>query len=478
MATIQRKCARVGQVILFRRLESPYWYIKYPMGIREIKSGKNAGKTKRKYRVESSGQTQLRQAQLIAQEIDLKLFRGNMGLSTGRISLTELRERFLEYQGQDTDNRYRHLRDLKALTHIFVNWATTKGIHLASVVTLETAELFIRHLRYDRDLQDRTIKNYVTAIGGMFAWAKRRQPPLVDSNPFATGRHGQLKITSGPANTKSKEERYETYTPEQVQALIKTAVDEGDIQTAQIITVLAETGMRFGELQFLTPVDIDWRRGTTHIGMKQVASPLHPNLRRLLDRHGRWWPKDETDRYVIMTPTCYKVMEQVAPPATQQAWVFVNDQGMPIQDQDTREQLQKYATEAGVMPIVPNRGKHAGEVWSRANWKMFRNYFVSRAAASGMSFIHVMAATGHDSYHMVLHYFRLNEDAYRNDFKKFDSGLTGVDLTCRELTQAGNTAGTHLTSSSLASNNLGVEHSGPRPDILFSLEGIKGDATL
>ena len=84
-------------------------------------------------------------------------------------------------------------------------------------------------------------------------------------------------------------------------------------------------------------------------------------------------------------------------------------------------------------------GKHAGKVWSRANWKMFRNYFVSRAASSGMSFVHVMEATGHDSYEMVRHYFRLNEDAYRQDFKKFDSGLSGVDVSGPLLTHESNT---------------------------------------
>ena len=59
---------------------------------------------------------------------------------------------------------------------------------------------------------------------------------------------------------------------------------------------------------------------------------------------------------------------------------------------------------------------------------MFRNYFVSRATAAGMSLIHVMEATGHDSFKMVRHYFRLNADTYREDFKKFDGGLTRVDF--------------------------------------------------
>lgn len=106
---------------------------------------------------------------------------------------------------------------------------------------------------------------------------------------------------------------------------------------------------------------------------------------------------------------------------------------------------QLVPTGAGIMPVVSIRAKRLGKKWSRASWRIFRNYFVSRAAASGMSLMHIMEATGHDSYEMVRHYFRLNEDSYRNDFKKFDSGLTAVDLTCRGLTQAGNTLGTHST---------------------------------
>ena len=125
-----------------------------------------------------------------------------------------------------------------------------------------------------------------------------------------------------------------------------------------------------------------------------------------------------------------------------------------MDDQSPRERLQRYATEADIMQYVPKLGKLKGKVWSRANWKMFRNYFISRATASGMSFVHVMAATGHDSYKMVLHYFRLNEDAYREDFAKFDSGLTGVDFSCRELTHQSNTQRTHCSQQSLVGNNL------------------------
>ena len=95
------------------------------------------------------------------------------------------------------------------------------------------------------------------------------------------------------------------------------------------------------------------------------------------------------------------------------------------------------------MLIKPDKGKHVGKLWSRANWRLFRDYFVSQAASAGVSLIHVMEATGHDSYAMVRHYFRLNEDAYRQDFKKFNSGLAGIDLSNGGATQQSNTLGTH-----------------------------------
>ncbi len=454
MAKVNRKHDRVGQVILFKRRNSPYWYMKYPHGTREIQKGKHAGEIKRKYRVESTGQTQLRQAQVIAQEIDLQLFKDKMGVCSGRITLPELRGRFLDHHENDTDNRFRHKRDLRGRTRVFVEWAASKGVNLASQVTLETAELFVRYLRNERNIEDRTVKNYVGGLRSMFSWAQGRQPALVTDNPFLLRRGGGLRITAVVGNRKSDDERYATYTPEQVKQLIETALACGDTRIADLITVLAETGMRFGELQFLTPQDIDWRKGRIKIGIKDVVGPLHPNQARLLDRHGRWMPKDETDRYIIMTPACYQVLEQALTPGTERAWVFTGENGLPVDDQSPRERLQRYATEADIMQYVPKRGKLKGKVWSRANWKMFRNYFISRAAASGMSFVHVMAATGHDSYKMVLHYFRLNEDAYRKDFAKFDSGLTGVDLCCRELTRQSNTQRTHRSQQSLVGNRL------------------------
>ena len=94
---------------------------------------------------------------------------------------------------------------------------------------------------------------------------------------------------------------------------------------------------------------------------------------------------------------------------------------------------------------------------------MFRDYFVSRAASSGMSFVHVMEATGHDSYERVRHYFRLNEDAYRQDFRKFDSGLSGVDVSCPPLTHESNTLGTHPTQEPLWDNDLQTERAGFEP---------------
>jgi integrase len=231
------------------------------------------------------------------------------------------------------------------------------------------------------------------------------------------------------------------------------------------MAVLAETGLRFGELQFLRPDDLDWRRGRILVRMKKVTGPLHPEMQRLLDRHGCWWPKDETNRYVFMTPRCYEILEQVCPAGSKQAWVFQDGTGLPIQDQGTRERLQRYATKTGIMLIKPENGKHAGKTWSRANWRMFRNYFVSQAASAGMSLIHVMEATGHDSYEMVRHYFRLNEDAYRQDFKKFNSGLAGIDPNGRGVTQESNTLGTHSTGRPLSNKDLGTERAGFEPAV-------------
>ena len=61
--------------------------------------------------------------------------------------------------------------------------------------------------------------------------------------------------------------------------LRKAALAAGDVQVAQLIVVLAETGLRFGELQFLTPGDIEWKKGIIHVRAKRVSGPLHPELR-------------------------------------------------------------------------------------------------------------------------------------------------------------------------------------------------------
>ena len=100
----------------------------------------------------------------------------------------------------------------------------------------------------------------------------------------------------GPTPTQAEDERYESHTPEQVEALVSQALATGDVQIAYLIVFLAETGLRFGELPFLTPADLDGQRGRIHVTVKKVTGPLHPEMRRLLDRHERWWPNDETNR--------------------------------------------------------------------------------------------------------------------------------------------------------------------------------------
>ncbi len=117
------------------------------------------------------------------------------------------------------------------------------------------------------------------------------------------------------------------------------------------------------------------------------------------------------------------------------------------------------------MLTTSDRGKHAGKAWSCVDWRRLRNYFVSRAASAGVSFIHVMQAIGHDSFALVRHYFRLNDDAYREDFKKSPSGLTGVDLSGRGLTQERNTLGTHRKTNPVCDKGLGPERAGFEPAV-------------
>ena len=79
--------------------------------------------------------------------------------------------------------------------------------------------------------------------------------------------------------------------------------------------------------------------------------------------------------------------------------------------------------------------------------------------------IHVMEATGHDSYEMVRHYFRLNVEAYRHDFKKLAEGVTGIDLSSRGLTRQSNTLGTQSKKKSLHNKDLRTERAGFEPAV-------------
>ncbi len=77
---------------------------------------------------------------------------------------------------------------------------------------------------------------------------------------------------------------------------------------------------------------------------------------------------------------------------------------------------------------------------------------------------------------MVHHYFRLNEDVYRTDFKKFDGGLTGIDLDWRAVACQSNTLGTHPEKESLSDKDLRTEREGFEPPVRLTVHMLSKHA--
>jgi len=203
-------------------------------------------------------------------------------------------------------------------------------------------------------------------------------------------------------------------------AVATTSIDPWAADAVQLI---ANTGIRFGELMFLTVDDVDLDDRTLLVGYKELPHRMPKSIHRLLKDPSRnlWWPKDATDRRIPLTSISFEVLQRRIAIADKAdcPWLFANNAGNPRAHNKALDLLKAAAVSAEVMMDADGK--------SRLAWHTLRRYFVS-IASTCMSLPSVLESAGHDSYAMWNLYKETDNDAVREDFARFDERMGDHDM--------------------------------------------------
>ena len=199
-------------------------------------------------------------------------------------------------------------------------------------------------------------------------------------------------------------------------------VADCDAWTADAVQLMANTGIRYGELMFLTIEDFDPDKGTLAVAKKELPYRMPKTIRQLLKDKTRnlWWPKAGGNRMIPLTKVSREVLQRRRDIAERLGipWLFANNADNPRAHNKALDLLKRAAVSAKVM--MDGNGK------SRVGWHTLRRYFVS-VASTCMSLPSVLESAGHDSIGMWNLYRETIDDAVRDDFKRFDEKTNGND---------------------------------------------------
>ena len=237
-------------------------------------------------------------------------------------------------------------------------------------------------------------------------------------DPAGIGRGGKLRLPAIPEGEKRATRQKDLARRIPTRTEYHDLLGACDPWTADAVQLIANTGIRYGELMFLTLSDIDVDDQTLLVGYKELPYRMPKSIHRLLKDPARslWWPKDATDRRIPLTSIAFEVLRRRVAIAGKAncPWLFPNKAGNPRAHNKALDLLKAAAVSSAVMMDADGK--------SRLAWHTLRRYFVS-IASTCMSLPSVLESAGHDSYAMWKLYKETDNDAVRRDFERFDGRM-------------------------------------------------------
>ncbi len=254
------------------------------------------------------------------------------------------------------------------LRHVFLPWAKREGIEDIEGLTHRALEGFTAELLDPGRTQGRgplsrpTVHSYLRAVNQLLKWAQAEGEPVAD--------RAAAPLPSLPKSLPQILER------DEIRKLEDAAANERD---KLIVRVLADTGLRVGELVQLRREDLLIRtRGSFLLvhgkGNRERHVPVSPQLARRLERYiGRTRP---------------------ATPPDLPAWIFVSLR------RDRRSRAYEPLSPNGVAQVVRDLGRRVG-LRQIVHPHLFRHSFITFALRRGINPIQVAEIVGHTSLSMI-----------------------------------------------------------------------------
>jgi len=167
------------------------------------------------------------------------------------------------------------------------------------------------------------------------------------------------------------------YTLEQVETIL--SAEEGQLRS--ILEALAFTGMRIGELAWLTWNDVDFENGFIQVRPKED-----------------WKPKNGRPRAIPMHDRVRAALRQLP---RKHRWVF------------TAEPSKKYPQgghRISTVHTLEKLKKLLGKLGLEGHLHAFRHFFASHCANNGVPPFQLVKWLGHADVSMVMHYYKLHDE--------------------------------------------------------------------
>ena len=244
----------------------------------------------------------------------------------------------------------------------FKDWCRSQGVKTARTFSPDDLFAYRAYLTDGCHLSEKSIYNETIVIKQLFKWALK---------------HGHLNqnLIASLQFQKVRSPRQPCFTIEQVELLLSNA----DPWAVPILSTLAFTGMRIGELQQLRWEDVDLERRVIHVCRGGSGGK----------------PKDKEDRFIPIHAQKLKPILQTLPRDSD--LVFQMPNGRPVSQKKMLAYLKALCQECGL-----NRPRQYKS-------HTFRHFFASYCAQQNLSFKYALEWMGHSSSAILDLYFTMND---------------------------------------------------------------------
>ena len=349
---------RVGEhVTLYRR--GPRWWCYYQLDGQQRRVSLNT--------------TNVKEARRAALLIDADLIRGVHEAQPEPASISEVVEMLLSYMEQEN----RAPKTLAAYRHVyrtFLEFIRARNKSKVHQINLRLIDEY-REARRATGKAPKTIWKETAIIRRLVRFALSRK--LILRDPLEGLQNPHPRSTEQPC-----------WSPDELERIIDAA--EGTLKI--IFILLADTGMRIGELEWLTWQDLDFHERFIHIRAKDG-----------------WRPKSGESRRVPMTPRVY---EQFRNLSRQHRWVITA--GVSRRYPEGGQQISPTRTLRALKRLLRRI-----DMSEDGKLHTFRHSFISKALAIGIANATVRSWVGHVSEEMLRRYTHVLEQDSRAGIERF-----------------------------------------------------------